>query len=100
MDKVRGLGLVNKNDEVGFHGVKRSLLLLGVVILGVKRPAWVAMEIVDFRFSRVNMFLSEFCLSIKKGSNCDDYREKSLCEWMSGISDFRRVVAFCVSIFG
>lgn len=100
MDKVRGLGLVNKKDEVGFHGIRGSLLVLGVVILGVKRPAWVAMEIVDSRVSRGKTFLSELCLSIKKGSSCDDYREKSLCEWITGISDFRRVVVFCVWIFG
>lgn len=52
MEKVRGLGLVNEKDEVGFHGFKGSLLVLVVIILGVKRPAWVAMEIVDFRVSR------------------------------------------------
>lgn len=52
MEKVRGLGLVNEKDEVGFHGFKGSLLVLVGVILGVKRPAWVAMEIVDFGVSR------------------------------------------------
>ena len=46
---MRGLG-VNENDEVGFHGARD----FGAVMLGVKRPAWVAMVA---QVSRQQMFL-------------------------------------------
>lgn len=38
-DRVRGLGVLNENDEAGFHGISGSLLVFGVAIVGVKRPA-------------------------------------------------------------
>lgn len=38
-DRVRGLGVLNENDEAGFHGISGSLLVFGVAIVGVNRPA-------------------------------------------------------------
>lgn len=41
MEEVKGLGVVKEREEVGFQG---RLVGLGVVRVGVKRPAWVAMD--------------------------------------------------------
>ncbi|KAK6260076.1 hypothetical protein SCA6_014550 [Theobroma cacao] len=41
MERLRDLGVANENDEDGFHGTRD----FGVLIVGVKRPACVAMAI-------------------------------------------------------
>lgn len=38
MEKVRGMGVVDENDEAGLHGTRGSLLDLGVAMMEVKRP--------------------------------------------------------------
>ncbi|KAL9352919.1 hypothetical protein Peur_055599 [Populus x canadensis] len=38
MEMVRGMGVVDENDEAGLRGTRGSLLDLGVAMMEVKRP--------------------------------------------------------------